>query len=480
MKTIMKRYLMLLLYITFLFLSIHYFAEQSAEPIAEDQSRLLPVKMKAIKATDNTDEIQQAVLDANSQGDPIAIAGMQHSQGGHTVYPDGILLDMKPYNKILRFDVQKKTITIQSGATWREIQDYINPYGLALKVSQSQNIFTIGGSISVNAHGLDIQNGSLIDTIESLRLLDANGEILTLSSDQNPELFQAVVGGYGLFGVILDVTLKLTDDEMYEIHSEQLQYDEYSDYFNENVRADESMKMHLARISLSPDSFLEDMYVINYQKMEREGLPMEPQKLKQETLIAVPKFFLGLARLNEQGKRVFWNTQKAYSASIDGKLMSRNNVMRSDSEFMEYSHPENTEVLQEYFVPVENFEAYIDDLRETLIDEEKFNLLNITIRYVEKNEEAVLSYAKEDMFSLVLLINQGTDAKSIEDTGRVVRNMIDVTLDHGGSYYLPYFGYPTKEQMAEAYPRTSEFFELKQEYDPSGRFVNIFYEEYKQ
>ncbi|MDN5708728.1 MAG: FAD-binding oxidoreductase, partial [Planococcus sp. (in: firmicutes)] len=384
MKTIMKRYLMLFVYITFLFLSILYFTGQSAEPVAEAQSRLLPVKMKAIKATDSTQEIQQVVLDANSEGDPIAIAGMQHSQGGHTVYPDCILLDMKPYNKILRFDTQEKTITIQSGATWSDIQDYINPYGLALRVSQSQNIFTIGGSLSVNAHGLDIQNGSLIDTVESLRLLDANGEILTLSSDQNPELFQAVVGGYGLFGVILDVTLKLTDDEMYEIHSEQLQYDEYSDYFNDNVKADESMKMHLARISLSPDSFLTDMYVINYQEMDREGLPMEPQKLKQETLIAVPKFFLGLARLNEQGKKVFWNTQKTYSASIDGKLISRNNVMRSDSEFMEYSHPENTEVLQEYFVPVENFEAYMDDLRETLIDEDQFNLLNITIRYVEK------------------------------------------------------------------------------------------------
>ncbi|MGX7596809.1 FAD-binding protein [Planococcus plakortidis] len=476
----MNRYLMLFVYITFLFLSIFYVTERSAEPIAEDQSRLLPVKMKAIKATDSTDEIRQVVLDAKSQGDPIAIAGMQHSQGGHTVYPDGILLDMKPYNKILRFDARKKTITIQSGATWRDIQDYINPYGLALKVSQSQNIFTVGGSLSVNAHGLDIRHGSLIDTVESLRLLNENGEILTLSPEQNPELFQAVVGGYGLFGVILDVTLKLTDDEMYEIHSEQLQYDEYSDYFNESVRADEKTKMHLARISLSPDSFLTDMYVINYQEMNQEGLPMEPQKLKQETLIAVPKFFLGLARLNEQGKRVFWNTQKTYSVSIDGKLISRNNVMRSDSEFMEYSHPENTEVLQEYFVPVENFEAYIDDLRKTLIDEDQFNLLNITIRYVEKNEKAVLSYAKEDMFSLVLLINQGTDTQSIEDTGRVVRNMIDVTLDHGGSYYLPYFGYPTKEQMAEAYPRTGDFFDLKKEYDPNGRFVNIFYEEYKQ
>jgi vacuolar-type H+-ATPase subunit F/Vma7 len=184
--------------------------------------------------------------------------------------------------------------------------------------------------------------------------------------------------------------------------------------------------------------------------------------------------------LNDEGKEAFWKTQKTYAESVDGKKISRNNVMRSDSEFMEYSHPKNTEVLQEYFVPVDNFEAYIDELRKTLANEESFNLLNITIRYVEENEKAVLSYAKEDMFSLVLLINQGTDSQSIKDTGRVIRKMIDVTLNHEGSYYLPYYGYPTQEQMAEAYPRTGEFFELKRKYDPKERFMNLFYEEYKQ
>lgn len=475
----MKRYFMLMAYVLIFAASLHYFTDQSAGPTVEDRSRLLPVKMKAVKAGDSLSAIQQIVRDANAAGDEIAIAGMQHSQGGHTEYPDGILLDMKPYNEILDFDAEKKTITVQSGATWADIQERINPYGLALKVSQSQNIFTVGGSISVNAHGLDIRNHGLIDTIESMRLLDATGTILELSADQNAELFKAAVGGYGLMGVILDVTLKLTDDALYQIESEQLRYDEYSDYFKEKIKNDQ-VKMHLARISISPESFLEEMYVMNYSEVAQQDLLTEPQKLKEETLIAVPKFFLGLARLNDEGKEAFWKTQKTYAESVDGKKISRNNVMRSDSEFMEYSHPKNTEVLQEYFVPVDNFEAYIDDLRKTLAEEESFNLLNITIRYVEENEKAVLSYAKEDMFSLVLLINQGTDSQSIEDTGRVIRNMIDVTLDHGGSYYLPYYGYPTKEQMAEAYPRTKEFFELKRKYDPKERFMNLFYEEYKQ
>lgn len=147
--------------------------------------------------------------------------------------------------------------------------------------------------------------------------------------------------------------------------------------------------------------------------------------------------------------------------------------MRSDSAFMEYENPNRTEVLQEYFVPIDSFTEYIDDLRNVL-NEEEFNLLNITIRYVEKNENAVLSYAKDDMFALVLLINQGRSENEIKKTEDVIQKMIDVTLKHNGSYYLPYYSYPTKEQLKRAYPRIEEFLGKKKK-RIQKRFVNLFY-----
>jgi FAD/FMN-containing dehydrogenase len=385
---------------------------------------------------------------------------------------------MKNYDKRLDLDVKEKRITVQSGATWAALQEYINPYGLALKVSQSQNIFTIGGSLSVNVHGRDIRHHALIETVESFRLLDAKGQILTVSREENSELFQTVIGGYGLFGVILDVTLHLTDDELYNIKTKSLHYDQYTSYFKREVLKNDDVKMHLARISVAPDSYLDEMYVTDYYRENDQTRLSDYNTLKRETIIAVPKFFLGLSRYNDWGKKRFWETQKAYTANIDGNLVSRNNVMRSDSAFMDYSNPTKTEVLQEYFVPIDQFADYIDDLRRTLSDEKDFNLLNITIRYVEHNDESLMSYAKDDMFALVMLINQGTDDESKDNTGRVIRNMIDVTLDHNGSYYLPYYGYPTKTQLFEAYPRTEEFFRLKKKYDPDNRFMNIFYEEY--
>jgi decaprenylphospho-beta-D-ribofuranose 2-oxidase len=301
---------------------------------------------------------------------------------------------------------------------------------------------------------------------------------LNVSRDENPELFGLVNGGYGLFGVILDVTLHLTDDELYQVKTESISYDEYSSYFTKNVLQKENVKMHLARISVAPDSFLTEMYVTDYSTADDQSLLGNYTSLKRESIIAIPKFFLGLSRTNEWGENMFWNTQKEYSERIDGTYISRNNVMRSDSLFMDYNNANKTEVLQEYFVPINQYTAFIDDLRDTLKDEKEFNLLNITVRYVGKSEEAVMSYANDDMFALVMLINQGTSEESIDTTGRVIRNMVDVTLKHDGSYYLPYYNYPTKEQLKEAYPRSEEFFEMKEKYDPDERFMNLFYEEY--
>lgn len=474
----MKRFFFIILYAILFGFSLQAFHFKLDHPIVEDISRLMPVKMKAINAEDSEEAIKKVVLEAAKNDDTISIAGMQHSQGGQTLYPKGILLDMKQYDKILDLDVKEKRITVESGATWADLQRYINPYGLALKVSQSQNIFTIGGSLSVNVHGRDIRHHALIETVESFRLLNAKGQILTVSREENPELFSSVIGGYGLFGVILDVTLHLTDDELYKIKTKSLHYDEYTSYFKRDVLQNDDVKMHLARISVAPGSYLDEMYVTDYYRANDQAQLSNYNTLKRETIVAVPKFFLGLSRYNDWGKKRFWETQETYTANIDGNLVSRNNVMRSDSAFMDYSNPSKTEVLQEYFVPIDQFADYIDDLRKTLFDEKDFNLLNITIRYVEHNDESLMSYAKDDMFALVMLINQGTDNESKENTGRVIRDMINVTLDHNGSYYLPYYGYPTKTQLFEAYPRTKEFFQLKKKYDPDNRFMNLFYEEY--
>ncbi|WP_188384138.1 FAD-binding protein [Ornithinibacillus halotolerans] len=447
--------------------------------IMEDVGQLLPTKIKEVHGATSEAELQKWVKKSITNGEKISVAGMQHSQGGHTYYPNGVVIDMKNYNKILDYNPNEKTITVQSGATWDDVQKKINPDKLAIRVMQSQSIFTIGGSISVNAHGRDIRYGSLIDTVESFRLLNPEGDIINVSRTENSELFPLVIGGYGLFGIILDVTLYLTNDELYQIRSKNIDYLDYPDYFQTEVMQNEDIRLHIARLSVAPDTLLREMYVTDYELVENQETLTNYSKLKKDTLAAPQKFMLGLSRYSDWGKNLLWELQNKLYVGQDGNYITRNNAMRGDSKFMEYDNPTKTEILQEYFVPVDELIPYLDDLR-TVLETEELNLLNITVRYVNKDEEAVLSYAKEDMFALVLLINQGRSKKDIQNTEKVIQKMIDVTLKHDGSYYLPYYSYPTQSQMDEAYPRKKEFFEQKKQYDPNEVFMNLFYKEYSQ
>ncbi|WP_050183272.1 FAD-binding oxidoreductase [Domibacillus robiginosus] len=476
----MKKGLFVCFYVALFTASVYLYSYIYSDPTVEDAGHLLPVRVKEIKQADGEKVLKKIVQDANRTGSQLSIAGMQHSQGGQTYYPGSVMINMKPFNKIIHFQPEKRLITVQSGATWDDIQRHINPYGLAVKVMQSQNIFTIGGSLSVNVHGRDIRHESLIDTVESFRLLKPDGTIVLVSRNENEELFPYVIGGYGLFGIILDVTLSLTEDKLYQKETKELDYRAYTRYFQQQVKENTAVKMHLARISVAPDSFLREMYVTDYVEAENQKLLKNENTLKEDRIVALPKLFLGLSRYSGWGKDLFWDVQKQYALEENGSFESRNNVMRSETDFMNYESSTRTEILQEYFVPVAEFSAYIDDMRNLLEKEKEFNLLNITIRYVEKSDQAVLSYAKEDMFALVLLINQGKSAQEVEKSKDVIQDMIDVTLDHGGSYYLPYYSFPSEEQLEKAYPRIEAFFKKKQEVDPQKRFTNYFYEEYQQ
>lgn len=222
--------------------------------LVTDYTGLLPKHVEKVVVADNRIDLQKIVKEANRNGQKISVAGLQHSQGGHTYYEDGVVLDMRSFNRILEINETEKTIRVEAGATWEDVQEAIQPYGLALQVIQSQSIFTIGGSLSVNAHGRDIRFGSMAETVKEMTLLTSTGEIKEISRDDSEEWMKYVFGGYGLFGVILDVTLTLTDNDRYVIHTEKLKTSEYPSYFNQ-LLANDDTAMHYARVSVAPSSF---------------------------------------------------------------------------------------------------------------------------------------------------------------------------------------------------------------------------------
>ena len=460
--------------------SIHLLAQNQSvggSVTVNDVSRLNPVQVRQVYEIHDAEQIRAALAQAAKDHLKISIAGRRHSQGGQTAYPNGIVLDMMGFNKILGLDEQKKVITVQAGVTWEQIQNYANSHGLAVKVQQASNIFTVGGSLSVNCHGRDPKYGPIIQTVRSFRLMKADGAIVNVSRNENAELFPLAIGGYGLFGVILDVDLELTDDDVYEKRLQEMSYTEYPDYFSKRVRGNADVGLEYAWPSIRKKDFLHHLAV--YTLLKTTKRPAGIFKLQEEQDVAFNRAAFGLSRHSETGKDARWFMQESIADLFSTHIVSRNNAMRPPIKFLAYNSPADTDILQEYFVPLRNMVRFTDDLRGVLLAK-KVDLLSLTIRYVPRDSESFLAYAREDSFAFVLYINQPLTPQGRSDAQGWTRELVQAVLQNHGTYYLPYQQYPTGEQIRLAYPMLDEFVSKKKAYDPQGLFSSSFYERYSK
>jgi FAD/FMN-containing dehydrogenase len=157
-------------------------------------------------------------------------------------------------------------------------------------------------------------------------------------------------------------------------------------------------------------------------------------------------------------------------------LVSRNEEMYDDMAYLE-NRLRDTDILQEYFIPYGRMPEFVDGLR-VVVQRNHANLLNVTIRTVHRHTISALPYAKEDMFGLVLYFNVKFNEKDNEILQKTTSDLIDVAESAGGTYYLPYQLFYSREQLRKSYPEIDQFFATKKKYDPIGLFTNKFYEKY--
>jgi decaprenylphospho-beta-D-ribofuranose 2-oxidase len=414
-----------------------------AQVVANDVSGLNPTDVQSVIRVRNTDQIRSALSFAAAHHLKVSIAGKRHSQGGHTAAPNGIVLDMPGFNRIVRLDPVKKVITVESGATWKQIQDYVNSFGLAVAVQQSSNIFTVGGSMGVNAHGRDPRFGPVITTVNAFRLMNADGRVVNVSRTENSELFSLVIGGYGLFGVILDVDLQLVDDAVYQKRCERMNYREYPAFFEARVKDKANVGLHYARPSIARLNHLKTMIACTFT--ETHDGAKNIHDLQEEGHITRNRRMLAMSRRSQAGKNIRWFLQETFAENPRVHVISRNNAMRPEVAFLEYQSKADTDVLQEYFIPADQFVTFMDRHRE-ILGRHKVNLLNETVRYVPKDDQAFLRYAKADGFAFVLYINHSRSKAGMENIARATRDLIDAALAVGGTYYLPYQTYATQSK----------------------------------
>jgi hypothetical protein len=136
-----------------------------------------------------------------------------------------------------------------------------------------------------------------------------------------------------------------------------------------------------------------------------------------------------------------------------------------------------TYVLQEYFVPVGRFEAFVPVMAE-ILQRHRVNVLNISVRHAIADPGSLLAWSSGETFALVLYHKQRTRRNARERVAVWTRELIDAVLAAGGTYYLPYQVHATQDQFLSAYPRAPELFEMKRRLDPEYRLRGALWDKY--
>ncbi|HEY5792154.1 MAG TPA: FAD-binding oxidoreductase, partial [Chthoniobacterales bacterium] len=290
-----------------------------------DASRLntgQPAEVLAIDAEAAERQVADLVLRAAREGRKISIAGARHSMGGHTLYPGGIALDMLPFRN-MSLDEARKIFTVGAGARWSEVIPFLDARGLAVAVMQANNDFTVGGSVSVNCHGWQPSSPPIASTVEAFRLVTADGREMRCSRTENAELFSLALGGYGLFGVILNVELRVTPNAFYRAKSERVTPADYARRFRELTATDDT-GLAYGRISVAPESFLREA-VITTLRREETGRAFANTLTSKKPEVLKRLVFRGSVG-SDYGKNLRWRLERLVGET-GGAVLSRNQIM---------------------------------------------------------------------------------------------------------------------------------------------------------
>jgi len=443
--------------------------EINSKYIVNDITKMNPVIVKDVLVPKTTDDVCRFLKTTDSA---ISIGGGRFSMGGHTASPNTTHIDMRGLNKILNYSLENRTVEVEAGARWCDIQKFVSQFDLSVKIMQTYANFTVGGSLSVNVHGRYIGLGPVVMSVRSITIALASGEVVKASPNDNQDIFYGAIGGYGGIGIILSVELELAKNTNLLRVNKRIPISKYRKFFEEKVKADSNVVFHNA-----------DVYPKKYSKVNAVSWINTDKKTKLPKL-QVPKrvhpigmYFLWAISMTPLGK---WRREH-----IIDRLVFLKNIVHSRNYEAGYNVAELNPisgknfswVLQEYFVPVRYMESFIKEMSDTLNDFD-VNVLNISIRHAEKDPGTLLAWADEEVYAFVLYYRQNTDELARNKVAIWTRLLITTALKYSGKYYLPYQLHATDEQLHKAYPNMQTYFKLKDKLDPNYRLQSSFFNKY--
>lgn len=447
-------------------------------------SKLNAADVAEVVAVESLEEIRAALAGSAL---PVAIAGGRHAMGGQQFCAGGLLLDTRPLARVIEFDREQGVIDVEAGLQWPELLAYLRDqdddgpvWGIRQKQTGADRL-SIGGALAANVHGRGLTFPPIVADVESFTLVDAAGELRSCSRDENAELFRLVIGGYGLFGVVYSVRLRLMPRRKLERVVEVRGIDGLITAFDERIR--EGFLFGDFQFSIDPadPEFLRRGVFSCYRPVD-DATPIaaDQRALTRED-------WSKLLYLAHVDKAQVWEAYTSHYLATSGQVYLSD--AHQFAEYLDDYHSEldeltgatepATEMITEIYVPRDRLDDFMgeaaEDFRRGGVD-----VVYGTIRLIERDEETFLPWARKPWACTIFNLHTVHTEAGLGHSTAAFQRLIDMAIARGGSYFLTYHRWARPEQVEACYPEFREFLAAKRRFDPDERFQSDWYRHYAE
>ncbi len=450
-------------------------------------SALNPTRVREVTSVASRQELARAVRTAARRGHSVSLAGGRHAMGGQQFGTGCSHLDTRPLARILRLDRERGLVKVEAGIQWPALVNGLlamqgkdaAPWGIRQKQTGADRL-SIGGALSANVHGRGLEMKPFVEDVEAFELIDAKGELLTCSRAENPELFRLVIGGYGLFGALYSVTLRLVPRRKVKRVVEVIELEEFLPRVKQRMADGFTFGDFQYDIDETSPTFMRRGVFSCYQPVPDDvPLPDEQKELRKED-------WLKMLLLAYADRSKIFDVYAGYYLSTNGQTYWSDThqmgvYVDEYRDFIDRKLQRSTPsglMISELYAPRHKLAAFMDGARE-ILRRRKTLVIYGTIRLIEKDDETFLPWAKDDYACVIfnlLVEHTETGKRKAADTFRA---LIDLALELGGSYYLTYHKWARKDQVLAAYPQMPEFLRRKRAHDPGELFQSDWYRHHR-
>ncbi len=435
-----------------------------------------PVHKHIIVKENNPDTVIAAIRkelsEAKSHGRAFNIGAARHSMGGQAIPRDGHAMTLD--SNQIELDQDRKTYRTSAGARWSQVISALDPKGWSPKVMQSNHDFGVAATFSVNAHGWPVPFGPMGATVRSLRMVLASGDLVTCSPILNSDLFNHAMGGYGLIGAIVDMEIDMVRNTRLHPSFTTMTAQDFSAAFDQAVH-NPAISMAYGRLNVERATFFEQALLVTYQETDdQDDLPAASGSGWMAH--AASRLYRGQLG-NETLKSFRWWNETYLGPKLSAGPATRNSLINEPVATLDDRNPDRTDILHEYFIAFDQFEAFLTACRD-IIPASYQEFLNVTLRYVAQDDQSVLSFAKTPRIAAVMSFSQELTERAEADMQRMTRALIDRIVTIKGAYYLPYRPHATVSQFNQTYENAQSFASFKREIDPNLVLRNTLWDNY--